>query len=253
MCVLALAWHAHPRWQLVVLGNRDEYHDRPAQPLERWADPDHVLAGRDLRSGGIWMGVSEQGRFAVVTNLRGFGGPEPDRPTRGRLTGDFLFGEGSPNDADDETLTAFNPFNLLTVDRQAASFLSNRPHVLRAKLAPGIYGLSNAALDEPWPKTLQLKEALLDWIVQDGGQPEALLSVLRDDALPTTGLREAAPSDIPAEPPLSPVFIRSPVYGTRCSTVVAIDGAGQGVIIERRYTRNATVDGDTTLRFAWPG
>ncbi len=68
MCVLALAWNNNPRWRLVVAGNRDELHERPAAALRRRDDPDgELLAGQDLRSGGTWLGVSEQGRFAVVT------------------------------------------------------------------------------------------------------------------------------------------------------------------------------------------
>ena len=94
MCVLAFAWRAHPRWQLVVAGNRDELHTRPTAPLARWTDPDHLLAGRDLLSGGTWLGVSGQGRFAVVTNLRGHGAPRADAESRGRLLRDYLAGDG---------------------------------------------------------------------------------------------------------------------------------------------------------------
>jgi len=79
MCVLALAWQAHPRWRLIVAGNRDELHARPAAALARWDGPAQILAGRDLQSGGTWMGVSEQARFVVVTNLRGFGAPRSHR------------------------------------------------------------------------------------------------------------------------------------------------------------------------------
>src|SRR4029079_6710897 len=153
MCVLAFAWRAHPRWQLVVAGNRDELHARPTLPLARWDEPDHVLAGRDLQSGGSWLGVSEEGRFAVVTNLRGFGLPVPGRVSRGALVSDFLSGSGRYVDSELAELSDFNPFNLIVADRKRACFLSNRPEKIRSTLAPGIYGLSNGALDEPWPKT----------------------------------------------------------------------------------------------------
>jgi len=252
MCVLAFAWRAHPRWHLVVAGNRDELHDRPARPLARWDRPDHLLAGQDLRSGGTWLGVSERGRFAVVTNLRGYGAPEPDRASRGALVTGLLTGEGRYADPGAAALSDFNPFNLIVADRERARFLSNRPEAIRSILAPGIYGLSNGALDEPWPKTLRLKAILLDWIVDGGGRPEALLDGLREEALPDVGLRSAAPSDVPQEPPLSPIFIRNPVYGTRCGTVVAIDDTGRGVIVERRYTPAGEVAGETALSFAWP-
>lgn len=252
MCVLAFAWRAHPRWTLVLAGNRDELHGRPAEPLARWSVPDHVLAGRDLQSGGSWLGVSEEGRFAVVTNLRGHGAPEPDRMSRGALIAGYLAGEGTNADASTIRGADYNPFNLIVADRERAHFLSNRPREIRAELAPGIYGLSNGALDEPWPKTLQLKAALLAWVVGDGGQHATLLDVLREERLPDVGIDSAIPSDVPQEPRCSPIFIRNPVYGTRCSTVVAIGARGDGVIIERRWTPEGERAGDTTLAFRWP-
>jgi uncharacterized protein with NRDE domain len=252
MCVLAFAWRSHPRWRLIVAGNRDELHTRPASALARWDDPDHLIAGRDLASGGTWLGVSEQGRFAVVTNLRGHGGPDPDRASRGALVSDLLAGHGAYADADSATLDDFNPFNLIIADRDRALFLSNRPEAQRSLLAPGIYGLSNGTLDEPWPKTLRLKALMLDWIVRDATHPETLLDGLREDVLPDVGLRTAAASDVPQEPALSPIFIRNPVYGTRCSTVVAIDDRGVGVIVERRYGPDGAATGETMMDFTWP-
>ena len=252
MCVLAFAWRAHPLWPLIVAGNRDELHARPAAPLARWDGPTHLLAGRDLQSGGTWLGVSEQGRFAVVTNLRGYGLPEPARPSRGALVTDVLAGQGRYADLRDAELSDFNPFNLIVADRERAYFLSNRPKIVRSLLAPGIYGLSNGALDEPWPKTMRLKEILLEWIVTASARPEILLEGLREESLPGVGIRSAIPSDVPQEPPLSPIFIRNSVYGTRCSTVVAVDDQGKGVIIERRYTPAGEEAGETALSFSWP-
>jgi uncharacterized protein with NRDE domain len=252
MCVLAFAWQAHPRWRLVVAGNRDELHARPAAPLARWEEPSDVLAGRDLQSGGTWMGVSEQGRFVVVTNLRGFGTPAPDRVSRGQLVTDLLSGSGDYGEPESADLAAFNPFNLIIADRAQARFLTNRPMASRSKLDHGIYGLSNGGLDEPWPKTMQLKACLLDWIVADATAPEALLDALAIETLPDVGLRPLQPSDAPQEPQDSPIFIRNPVYGTRCSTVVAIDAAGEGVITERRFTADGTAAGETRLAFFWP-
>lgn len=251
MCVLAFAWRAHPRWPLIVAGNRDELHARPAAPLARWDTPSHLLAGRDLQSGGTWLGVSERRRFAVVTNLRGYGLPEPGQPSRGALVTDFLSVEGRYADPRDADLSEFNPFNLIAADRERAWFLSNRPTNVRSLLAPGIYGLSNGALDEPWPKTMRLKEILLEWIVTGSAQPDTLLEDLREESLPGVGIPSPVPSDVPQEPPLSPIFIRNPVYGTRCSTVVAVDDRDQGVIIERRYDPAGNEAGETALSFSW--
>lgn len=253
MCVLAFAWRAHPKWQIVVAGNRDELHARPALPLARWNSPNHLLAGRDLKSGGTWLGVSDQGRFAVVTNLRGYGEADPGRVSRGELVTDLLAGEGRYSDLRDANLADFNPFNLIVADAERAHFLTNRPQEIRSLLAPGIYGLSNGALDEPWPKTMRLKELLLEWIVVgSAARPEVLLDSLREESLPTVGVRRAAASDVPLEPTFSPIFIRSQVYGTRCSTVVAIDRRGRGIIVERLYTPTGDNSGETALSFSWP-
>jgi uncharacterized protein with NRDE domain len=189
----------------------------------------------------------------VVTNLRGYGRPEAGRVSRGALVTNVLSQEGDYADLRDAELSDFNPFNLIVADRKRAHFLSNRPKDVRSLLAPGIYGLSNGALDEPWPKTMRLKEKLLEWIVAAATQPDVLLDDLRDESLPRVGIRSAVPSDVPQEPPLSPIFIRHPVYGTRCSTVVAIDDQGQGIIIERRYTPGGDEAGETGLSFSWPG
>ena len=250
MCVAAFAWQAHPRWLLVAIGNRDEFHDRPAAPLEKWSNG--LLAGRDLRSGGAWLGVSPGGRFALVTNLRGYGGPEPDKASRGALVSDLLTGRGRYADPVVAPLDEFNPFNLILADSAQAHFLSNRPDEIRTALAHGIYGLSNCALDEPWPKTLQLKAALLDWLNLGGEDFAPLLDALANEHLATVGVPPRTPSDVPREAPETPVFIRDPVYGTRCSTVVAIDHAGRGTIIERRFSAAGAPTGDTTLAFGWP-
>lgn len=250
MCVLAFAWRAHPRWTLVVAGNRDELHTRAAQPLERWDDPDGMIAGRDLQSGGTWLGVAEHGGFAAVTNLRGYGPPGLGLPSRGALVTEALFGGGV--EAGEAELGAFNPFNLVIANRAQAQFITNRPNPVATLLAPGIYGLSNGSLDEPWPKTLRLKEMVREWQCAPATDPAVLLEALREETLPAVGVRSALPSDVPQEPALSPIFIRNPVYGTRCSTVMAIDKEAKGLIIERRYSPTGKKTGETRLSFSWP-
>jgi len=252
MCVAAFAWRAHPRWRIVAIGNRDEYHARPAAPLGRWDDELGIIAGRDLKSGGTWLGVSDFGRFALVTNRRGHGLASPDKASRGALVTDLLRGTGRYADPIVAPLGEFNPFNLILADSAEASFLTNRPDELRTTLAHGIYGLSNGTLDEPWPKTLQLKAALLDWLIADTGDFAPLFAALRNEHLPVVGLPPREPSDVPREAPETPVFIRDPVYGTRCSTVVAISASDAGTIVERRYSPAGETTGETQLTFRWP-
>lgn len=225
MCVLAFAWRAHPRWRLVAAGNRDELHARAAAPLAAWDNG--IVAGRDLVSGGTWMGVRGE-RFAVVTNVRGET-PAPAPRSRGELVTDALLGAESHRPQD------YGAFNLVTVGRDAATFSTNRPAAARHALAPGVYGLANAGLDEPWPKTVRLKAILADWLAGPADEPAQLLA----------GLAE----EVPEDPALSGIFIRHPVYGTRCSTVVAIAADGAGVIVERRFTPAGDPCGETRIAF----
>lgn len=246
MCVLAFAWQAHPRWRLVLAGNRDEYHERPTRKLSRWEGPGGIIAGRDLQSGGTWLGVSEHGRMAVITNLRGYDN-RADRSSRGFLVSDALAGDPPPDD-----LAAFNPFNLITVAGSSARFFTNRPASLSSELEPGLYGLSNGMLDEPWPKTMHLKSRLLQWLVADDAPPERLFDTLREDEIGDSGISPALPSDVPQEPRQSPIFIHNPVYGTRSSTIVVVDEEGRGVIMERRFSSTGELTGEDSFDFAWP-
>lgn len=252
MCVAAVAWQAHPDWQLVVIGNRDEFHNRPAAPLARWDGTPNVIAGRDLKSRGTWLGVSEQGRLVLVTNRRGFGDPDPALASRGTLVTDMLTGTGEYGDAQFDQLCDFNPFNLITIAGGQAHFLSNRPEPLHSTLLHGIYGLSNGALDEPWPKTLYLKAALLDWLNESGADAGPLFAALANEVRSDVGLHPDQPSDISAEARDTAPFIRNPVYGTRCSTVIMIGREGAGQVIERRFDADGSLTGSTTVEFRWP-
>lgn len=234
MCVASIAWQAHPRWRLVAIGNRDEFHVRAAAPLARWDDAPGVMAGRDLVGGGTWLGVTEQGRFALVTNYRRPEGPQPGRPSRGRLVTDLLAGRPPQGTA------AMNAFNLIHADADSAAFLSNWPEEIAAPLPPGIHGLSNGGFETPWPKTHALNQALAGWLEGDATGPEPLFAAMADPTL--------LGGDGPA-PHHSGVFIRDPVYGTRCSTFVAIDRSGAGVIVERRFDPAGGVTGETRIRF----
>ncbi len=249
MCVIAFAWRTHPRWRLLLVGNRDEVHARATAPLARWAARPNVLAGRDLVAGGSWMGLAQGGRVAVVTNVR-----DPHAAlagaSRGLLVTDYLDGTDTAA-AHAERLAAaaasYRPFNLLLFDREAARFVSNRPPAAPVAIAPGVHGLSNAALDEPWPKVRRCVHVLRDWLAHPGGLA-VLLDALHDEApvadaeLPDTGVGLAR------ERQLAPVFIRGPVYGTRATTLIAVEATGDGVIIERRFGPNGVPLGETCER-----
>ncbi|WP_256774901.1 MULTISPECIES: NRDE family protein [unclassified Stenotrophomonas] len=249
MCLLALAWKTHPRWQLVMVGNRDEFHARPTAALVAWPAPDTgLLAGRDLRSGGTWAGVAPEGRMAVVTNVR-----DPlarqTGPSRGALVADYLRADASAATFADELAaraTTFAPFNLLLADRDSCQFLGNHP-LGRQALAPGVHGMSNGPLDAPWPKTERLNAALRGWIASGSDDLGPLWAALADEtraddsALPNTGI------GLERERWLSAAFIRSPEYGTRASTLIALDANGEGFIHERRFGPDGSCIGETRL------
>jgi uncharacterized protein with NRDE domain len=244
MCVLALAWRIGGDWRLVAAGNRDEVHARPSLPLARWDDARGVIAGRDGVGGGTWLGVSEAGRFAVVTNVREAGAADPAGASRGGLVSEVLE-QGLAVVASGD-LARFNPFNLLALDRGALAVLSNRPEPVVRPLAAGMHGLSNGLHDAPWPKTRALQTAVAEWIADGVGDIEGLFTALRDER------RFDEDRGDEAEPVGSPVFMCNPVYGTRCSTVVTVDRAGCGMIAERRFAPDGSVTGETRLAFAWP-
>lgn len=233
MCVAAIAWRCHPRWRFVAIGNRDEFHERPAAPLAPWADR-RIIAGRDLQAGGTWLGVSE-GRFALVTNLRVPGYPRAELASRGALVSDWLRGN---QPSAPETM---NPFNLWLAAGDTLRFVTNHPAAECTELAPGLHGLSNGARGDRWFKTARLETALSKWLAS-GDDVEALFSALAD---PT-------PQSPDPEDAYSPVFIRNPVYGTRCSTVVTVDAAGRGRIAERRFSAEGAPSGADSFSFDWP-
>jgi uncharacterized protein with NRDE domain len=238
MCLILLAYEAHPDYRLILAANRDEFFSRPAVPASFWEDAPQVLAGRDLNAGGTWLGVTRGCRLAAVTNYRDPRAERKDAPSRGGLVSGFLSGSMGV----EEYLaylkregSAFNGFNLIFGDRSQIFWFSNR-HESPRLLEPGIHGLSNHLLDTPWPKVTQGKEAMELIVAKEKPvQPEALFAILADrtiapdDLLPDTGV------GIELERFLSPLFISTPAYGTRSSTVILIDREEQVTFIEQSF------------------
>jgi len=224
MCLIVVGWRVHPDYPLVVAANRDEFYARPTAPLARWADALEVIGGLDLEAGGTWLGISEGGRFAAVTNVR-----EPGMTkgalSRGVLTRDFLISACSASEYAGKIDGAqYSGFNLLLADGDALVYFSNRDGNART-LAPGIYGLSNHRLDSPWPKLLTARENFAEALLKlpDESAFFELLadqSIVADENLPDTGV------PIEWERLLSAVFVKSETYGTRASTLAwqRVDG-----------------------------
>jgi uncharacterized protein with NRDE domain len=246
MCLIGLTWRSAPQPELVLAANRDEFHDRPSAPAAFWSDAPDVLGGRDLRSGGSWLAVSTRGRLAAVTNVRRMIPPIPQAPTRGALVADFVRGDQSAT-AFAQSLHAhadhYSGFNLLLFDGAELLYVDNHPTFEMARVAPGAHVVSNDQLDTPWPKALRLKAVL-----ERSPTPGDLFAALadrqpaRDEELPDTGV------GLQLERMLSPPFIVSPGYGTRCSTYVRM-GDGAIEFEERRFDAGGRQVGLTRERF----
>ncbi|WP_374606397.1 NRDE family protein [Thermomonas sp.] len=249
MCLVAFAWKSHPRWRLALAGNRDEFHGRPTAPLAVWPGTG-ILAGRDLRSGGTWVGLGRDGRVAVITNVRDGLPPAFNGLSRGALPVDFLAGDRSAA-AHAKGLAGiagdYAPFNLVLADADACAYVGNHPASGAPAVTPGVHGLSNGAFDASWPKTRRLREALQAWV--DAGHDDLALlwQALADE-------RQAADADLPdtgvglaLERRLSPAFIRGQDYGTRASTVILIGHYGESRIHERRFGPEGVFEGETVL------
>ena len=227
MCVILFALEKHPYHRVLLLANRDEFYDRPTAPAAYWEDFPDILAGRDLVAGGTWLGVTRGGRFAAVTNYR-----EPLAPkgklSRGELVADFLkCGRSAMKYAESVRSRGghHSGFNLIVGEPSKKGFdvyyVSNRNKGVAA-LDPGLYGLSNHLLDTPWPKVRTGKERLARLLGLSKIVPKDAFDLLSDQT-------EAPDKDLPdtgigyeMERALSPIFIRTPVYGTRSSTFLSI-------------------------------
>ncbi|MFH1845383.1 MAG: NRDE family protein [bacterium] len=254
MCLILFANQVHPDYPLVLAANRDEFYDRPTAQLAQWDDQPDLFAGRDLHAGGTWLGLTRSRRLAAVTNYREPGVHRSGAPSRGELVTDFLTGRAGASEHLQELAgraAGYNGFNLLLGEGQDLYYFSNREPVdgvVTTPLAPGLYGLSNHLLDTPWPKVRRGKEsmaALLDGT--DEPLPTPFLELLGDgelapdDELPDTGV------GLDWERRLSPMFIESPDYGTRCSTVILRERRGLVTIAERSFNP----DHNCTLSDIW--
>jgi uncharacterized protein with NRDE domain len=221
MCLILLAWRAHPGLALAVAANRDEFHGRPAAPAAFWSERPAILAGRDLEAMGTWMGVARSGRFAAVTNYRGAREPSAAE-SRGALVTRFLESEersGAYLASIFPDANKYSGFNLLACDGEELWWMSNRNGAPR-RLEPGIYGLGNLLLDSP---------------------------DIEPDKARFRGVLEHAPGIEPLFGTLEPARIVNPQYGTRCSTIFLKATDGRVRYAERTYAPDGTAG--ETVRF----
>lgn len=245
MCLIVFAWQPESPTVLRLASNRDEFYARPSEPLDEWQDAPGVFAGRDLQAGGTWLGVTTQGRFAALTNIRDLKQKAAPR-SRGALTADYLLGQDSAPAYLDRIMrdaAEYAGFNLLVGDRQQLwhfNSLEGRPR----QLERGLYGLSNANLDTPWPKLLRARNALSNSLE---AEDEALLDLLADSSQPADHLLPDTGVGLATERLLSTAFIASEAYGTRASTVLNLHSNGRWNITERSFGPHGVALGEVAL------
>ena len=237
MCLILFSWKSHPKYKLIVAANRDEFYARPTAPAAFWKDHPGILAGRDLQAGGSWMGIEKDGYFAAVTNYRDLSAIKEDAISRGDLIKNFLIRKNNPESYLGKVAAErqrYNGFNLIVSDLEQLFYYSNVEHKIR-KLDDGIYGLSNAFLNTPWPKVQEGKAAFEKAVNNEEISVDELFEVLLDadqakeEELPATGISTEL------EKALSSVFIKTPDYGTYSSTVLLVDNNGYCKFEERSY------------------
>ena len=252
MCLLLLAIKSHSVYKLVIAANRDEYYDRPTAPASFWEDRPDLLAGRDLRAGGTWFGITQKGRIAAITNYRDPASLKSHAPSRGELASDFLTGEDTPEEylaRLDPNAGGYNGFNLIVGTKDQIYWYSNRGNGTHC-LVPGIYGVSNHLLDTPWPKVSRGKAALEE-ILSDHRvpSPEGFLDMLRDRSIPDDNNLPDTGVGLEWERLLSPIFISSPNYGTRSSAILLIGQDDHVTFMERTYGSNQDDNEEVVFEF----
>jgi uncharacterized protein with NRDE domain len=236
MCLIVLANDVGEH-VLAIAANRDEDYGRETLPAHFWTDTPDVYGGRDAVAGGTWLGISTRGRVAAVTNVRSFGAKRGAK-SRGALCREFLAGDASALAYAMAVLRSradYGAFNLLVHDGRRLYYVS---HAIEAPMLVerGIHAISNAALNDRWPKVDRTKRDLREAL--DLARPDlveamfALLAnrdVVDDHLLPDTGY------GLEIERKLAPVFIVSPGYGTRSSTVLLWRRDGSVTFEERSF------------------
>lgn len=246
MCLILFAWQSHPQYELVLAANRDEFHDRPAAPARFWKEEPNILAGRDLQAGGTWMGVSRQGRIAAITNYREHARPAPwGGLSRGFPVREYLGSVDPPQTAAIHYADAgdrYSGFNLLLGAPGALWHVSNRGGE-PVTVTPGVHGLSNHLLDTDWPKVEDGRMQLQQVLDEKSIDPETLFSLINNRSRVGGTLPEGVEPRLAPEELMRHYFILSPVYGTRCSTVILVGYDGRMRFEERSYAPDGRLTG----------
>lgn len=253
MCLILVSIDTVSGVPLLLLGNRDEFHDRPTQAAAPWDEDRRVVGGRDLVAGGTWLAARSDGRFAAVTNLR-TGVPATAPRSRGWLVRDFVLGGESVDPylaRVRQAEGAYGPFNLLAGDARGIGVVGSSDGAPRV-LAAGVHLISNGRLDTTWPKTRRLATRFAA-LPTGPTRESALLDLLQDEARPADSELPETGIGLELERLLAPVFIRAERYGTRASTLLMVCADHRVVLRERRYGADASRLGESRWEAAGGG
>lgn len=250
MCLIVVGWHAHPDYPLIVAANRDEHFSRPTAAAHWWEDEPKILAGRDLTAMGTWLGVTRDGRFAALTNYRNPALQRAHGPSRGLLVRDALAGIAQTRTVLGHVSSVaahYTDFNLFVSDGRTLGIHESAAARTRL-LDAGVHALSNHLLDTPWPK-VELARERFEAALAAPEEDAAFLDLLRDDQPPPDHKLPATGVSLEWERLLSPVFVRAPGYGTRCSTLLRIARDGSATLREWTWNEDAEAVGEVHLAF----
>lgn len=238
MCIITFHYKQHPNYKLIVVANRDEFYERPTEPAHFWEDEPNLLAGRDLKAFGTWLGMTKEKRFAALTNFRGIANERDDRKSRGEIVANFLKTDCSPRaflQKLDQMSDDYNGFNVLVGSPDRLFYYSNVQKEI-VEIEPGTHSISNHLLNTPWPKVERAKEKLHNYITEHEELDVDILfdqlydrEIAEDEKLPDTGV------GLELERQLSPIFIKTGNYGTRASTVILVTNDDKVTFIERTF------------------
>lgn len=236
MCILFLAIETHPDYPLIICANRDEFHHRPTQPAHLWSSENNLIAGKDLQAGGTWLGLSQQGQFAGLTNLRVPALIGEDLKSRGELVIKALSTD-KPLESDwlETHCAEYNPFNLV-FNIKDQFFCFNSITKTFDPLSPGFHAISNGAMDDTWPKMAKGEQAL-EALIQNGSDIsiDELIALMKDETQPDDDLLPSTGIALEWERRLSSIYIRHPEYGTRSTSIILKNNLGQYQFVEVRY------------------
>lgn len=242
MCLIVLAYNVVPDSPIILAGNRDEFYNRPTINAHTWSTNPPLIAGKDKKAGGTWLGITKTGRLAAITNYRDINNIRENAPSRGHLVKDALLTPLCTRDYLThlkKTSSLYNGFNLISGSKNALFYFNNIRQKIE-EVPPGVHVISNAFLNTPWPKAAWVQKSFKSLLKSSNTVVDAVFDIFLNqqtypkESLPKTGLSPEM------EKAMSSAFIQTDNYGTRCSTFIRLKNNGKYYFEERNFKTGTT-------------